>query len=74
MISQGSSLRFQMLQMYETGEKVWTRGSSTETFIVLRLVNDCKYNEERGGWEYQLRDEDGHIHEKWVQESDMRSA
>lgn len=60
-----------MPQMYETGQKVWTRGSSTETFNVLRLVNDCKYNEERRTWEYQLRDEDSHIYEKMVQEIDM---
>lgn len=36
------------------------------------FVEDWKYDEERGGWDYKLQDENNKIH--WVKETDTKKA
>lgn len=50
------------------------RLSETEPFEFIKYVNAYEYDYGRGGWDYQLRDEDGTIHGKWVREEDTKKA
>ena len=46
--------------------------SEKEPYKVTMLVEDWEYNEERGGWDYKLRDENNKIH--LVKETDTKKA
>lgn len=50
------------------------RVSSDDTFEFIKYVVEWYYNEDRGGWDYKLRDEAGNVYGQWVKETDMRRA
>ena len=50
------------------------RKSETELFEFNMFVNSWRYNEERGGWDYKLRNEEGQEWENWVKETDTKIA
>ena len=47
------------------------RVSEDDSYDFLKWVNDYLYNEERGEWDYQLREEDGTIY-GWVKQEDTK--
>lgn len=50
------------------------RLSETEPYLFLKWVKDYEYNKDRGGWDYQLREEDGTVYGTWVREEDTKKA
>lgn len=50
------------------------RKSSTDTFDYLMYVVESDYDEVRGGWDYQVKGEDGTIYYQWVKETDLKKA
>ncbi|CAF9915628.1 MAG: hypothetical protein HETSPECPRED_002541 [Heterodermia speciosa] len=55
-------------------DAVWMRNSETELFEFNMFVDSWRYNEERGGWDYKLRNEAGQEWENWVKETDTKIA
>lgn len=55
-------------------QKVWMRESESEPYKFLMYVVEDYYNEDRGGWDYKLKNEAGIGYEHWVIETNMRKA
>ena len=50
------------------------RTSEDETFQFIKYVVSWIYDENRGGWNYRLRDEDNNVYDHLVKETDMQRA
>ena len=50
------------------------RKSEVEPFKFKMFVKSWHYNEDRGGWDYRLRDEEGKEYEELVKETDTEMA
>ncbi|KAL8950187.1 MAG: hypothetical protein Q9222_003765 [Ikaeria aurantiellina] len=58
----------------EKGKKVLMRKSHSEPYDYIMFVNDWKFNEDRQGWDYELKNEDGIKYGSWVKETDTQRA
>ena len=50
------------------------RLSASDTFDYIMFVDRWVYNEERGGWDYWLKNEDGIGYKSLVKETDTKKA
>lgn len=50
------------------------RRSASQTFDYIMFVDDWEYDQERGGWDYWLKDENGIMYDKLVRETDTKKA
>ena len=50
------------------------RRSESETFKDLCSIKDWKYDAERFGWDYKLRDKDGDEMTGWFKETNLKKA
>ena len=50
------------------------RTSEEEPYDFKMFVTSWHYNQDRGGWDYKLRDEKGNEFEKLVKETDTKMA
>ena len=66
-------LKNQAPKKWGKDRKVWRRVDENKPFEFVMYVDDWKYNDERGGWDYKLRDEDGKV-SGWVKETDTKPA
>ena len=58
--------------------KVWMRKSESEPFDYLCVVDEYRYNEDRPGWDYKIKDESGIKSEDgeaaWIEETNLKEA
>lgn len=51
------------------------RLSEKDPFLPISMfVEAWTYDEERGGWDYKLRDKDGKVYGSWVKETNTKRA
>ena len=67
-------LKIHAPRKWEISQKVWMPVSEKERYSFPMSVEDFKYNEERGGWDYMLRDDINNKIHGWVKEPDIKKA
>lgn len=68
------SERGQAPRRWNKDRKVWMRKSVSQTFDYIMFVDGWEYNEDRGGWDYWLKDENGIKYGNLVKETDTTRA
>ena len=66
--------RFKPTRKWIENDPVWMRKSEAEPFEFKMFVKSWHYNEDRKGWDYRLRDEEGNEYADLVKETDTKAA
>ena len=53
---------------------MWVRNPETRTFDWLYSIVRAEYNEERRGWDYKLKTNEGIPYDRWVPELDLKKG